>query len=179
MVMDISLLSETIGRLKDTPRKGWLLREVEAPESVADHSWGVCLLVVMLCPPELDRLKCLEFAVVHDLAESLTGDFVPADNIKAEEKHKRETEAVKQIAARAKCPRLEEIFALYERQDSAEARFVKKLDKLEAVLQARYYDNNKRSRYFIEKREYPSLFAEFEHNARPHIGALTEKIEKL
>ena len=92
---------------------------------------------------------------------------------------KRETEAVKQIAARAKCPRLEEIFALYERQDSAEARFVKKLDKLEAVLQARYYDNNKRSRYFTEKREYPSLFAEFEHNARPYIGALTEKIEKL
>lgn len=177
--MDIDLLAETVCRLKDTKRKGWLLREVEASESVADHSWGTSLLVLILCPPELDRLKCLEFAVVHDLAESLTGDYVASNNIPPAEKHAREIKAMEEIAARVNCPRLLEIFAEYERRDTKEARFVKELDKLEAVLQARYYDNGRRSRYFDQKREYPSLFAEFEYNARPLIAPLMEKIKKL
>ncbi len=177
--MDIDLLAETVCRLKDTKRKGWLLREVEASESVADHSWGTSLLILLLCPPELDRLKCLEFAIVHDLAESLTGDYVADDNISPDKKHAQEIKATQEIAARINCPRLLEIFAKYEQRDTKEACFVKELDKLEAVLQARYYDNGHRSRYFTQKREYPSLFAEFEYNARSLIAPLMEKIKKL
>lgn len=30
--------------------------------------------------------KCLEFAIVHDLAESVVGDITPHDNIPKEEK---------------------------------------------------------------------------------------------
>ena len=81
--MNIDQLAEIVCRLKDTPRTGWIRRMVENPESVAAHSWGLCLLTLILCPDDLDRLKCLEFAVVHDLAEEITGDYVPGDKITA------------------------------------------------------------------------------------------------
>ena len=174
--MNIDLLAEAVCRLKDTPRKGWILRMVEKPESVADHSWGLCLLSLILCPDHLDRLKCLEFAVVHDLAEAITGDYVPDDKIDAKEKYTLEIDAIKKISAMAKCPRLLELFEEYERRDTPEAAFVKQMDKLDVILQARYYDQNKRSRYFEQNRQWPSLFEEYEQNARPILGDMWKKL---
>jgi len=169
MILNLDQTAEVTGALKDTVRKGWKLRKVENPESVADHSWGMSLLIMMLCPPELDRLKCLEFAIVHDLAESITGDYVPADNIAPETKHRLEMRAISDIAERTVCPQLIEIFAEYERMDTPEARFVKKIDKLDMVLQARYYDMHERSDFFAQKRDYNSLFEEFFANAEPFL----------
>lgn len=174
--MKIDNLAEVICSLKDVVRTGWRLREVENPESVADHSYGLCLLTLMLCPENLDRLKCLEFAIVHDLAESLTGDYVPGDNISPERKYEMELAAIRDIAARAKCPRLVGLFEAYERRDTPEAVFVKKMDKLEVVLQARYYDLHGRSRYFEQKRPWTSLFEEYEGNARPILGDMPDKL---
>lgn len=168
--MDIDNLSEVVAMLKDTPRKGWRLRKVAAPESVADHSFGVALLVLMLCPPELDKQKCLEFALVHDLAEAVTGDYVPEDALSPQRKYEMETAAIAKIADQADCPRLKELFLAYERRDTPEAVFVKKMDKLEAVLQARYYDLHHRSGYFDQPRRWNSLFAEFAENAAPVLG---------
>lgn len=174
--MNIDNLAEAVCSLKDVVRTGWRLRKVENPESVADHSYGLCLLTLMFCPPELDRLKCLEFAVVHDLAESLTGDYVPDDNIRPEDKHILELNAMKDIAAKVGCPRLVDLFEAYERRDTPEAVFVKKMDKLDVVLQARYYDMHGRSRYFDQKRPWSSLFEEYEGNARPILGDMLEKL---
>lgn len=168
--MDIDNLAEVVAMLKDTPRKGWHLRQVSEPESVADHSFGVALLVLMLCPPELDKQKCLEFALVHDLAEALTGDYVPEDDLPPQRKYEMETAAIAKIAEQAACPQLKELFSAYERRDTPEALFVKKMDKLEAVLQARYYDLHQRSSYFDRPRQWNSLFAEFADNAAAVLG---------
>lgn len=174
--MKIDNLAEAVCALKDTPRKGWVLREVENPESVADHSYGLCLLALILCPDDLDRLKCLEFAIVHDLAEEITGDYVPSDKLDPKMKYAMETKAIAEIAAKINCPRLVDLFEAYERRDTPEAVFVKKLDKLEAVLQARYYDRHGRSRYFEQKRPWNSLYEEYEGNARRILGDLPEKL---
>ena len=175
MDLDLDKTAEVVGALKDTVRKGWKLRQVTNPESVAAHSHGMCLLITMLCPPQLDRLKCLEFAVVHDLAESLTGDYVPSDNIAPEAKHRMEMQAIGDIADRAACPRLIDLFAEYERQDTPEAVFVKKIDKLEAVLQAHYYDMHKRTDVFAQKRDYEALFEEGFAKATPFLQDITLK----
>ena len=72
---------EAIGRLKEVPRTGWLDRDipVEETESVADHSFGVAMLAWLLAPDELDRLRVVELALIHDLAESVVGDVTPYD----------------------------------------------------------------------------------------------------
>src|SRR6056297_1841506 len=66
--------------LKDEGRTGWQLRGVDAPESVAAHSWGVAYLVLALGDrfrgdlPDIDLDRALRLAVVHDVAEAETGD---------------------------------------------------------------------------------------------------------
>ena len=39
--------------LKDVLRQGWVNAGVEAPESVAAHSWGMAVLALKLCPEAL------------------------------------------------------------------------------------------------------------------------------
>ena len=50
------------------------------------------------------------------------------------------------------------------------------MDKLDVILQARYYDLNRRSRYFEQKREWSSLFEEYEKNARPVLGNMWKNL---
>ncbi|MFN7146928.1 MAG: HD domain-containing protein, partial [Myxococcota bacterium] len=61
--------------LKEVDRSGWTRIGVPHPESVAAHSWGVALLALLRCPPELDRHKLLAMAILHDLAEVRVGDL--------------------------------------------------------------------------------------------------------
>lgn len=132
----------TAGRLKRTVRAGWALRGIPAPESVADHTFRVCLLALVLAPggEPPDRARCLAMALVHDLAESVVGDITPYDGIPTEEKHRREREALAELSAMLGDG---EILALWEEYQAAatpEARWVKELDKLETVLQAAEYE---------------------------------------
>ncbi|HYJ78510.1 MAG TPA: HD domain-containing protein, partial [Longimicrobiaceae bacterium] len=105
------------GRLKETVRAGWALRGVEGAESVADHSFRLALLALVLAPrvePPLDRERCMAMALVHDLAECLTGDITPLDGVSAEEKRRREQEAFRHLGDLAGEPRLAELWEEYD-----------------------------------------------------------------
>jgi putative hydrolase of HD superfamily len=131
-----------VGRLKDTPRAGWALRGVASPESVADHSFRVALLAFVLAPrvePPVDRDRCVALALTHDLAEALVGDITPYDGVSADEKRRREDEAVRRLAALAGDDELAALWREYDAAETPEARFVKELDKLETALQADEY----------------------------------------
>ena len=130
------------GRLKETARAGWALRGVAAPESVADHSFRLALLAFVLAPRfdgELDRGRCVAMALAHDLAECLVGDITPYDGVSAEEKRRREEDAVRELDALAGGAGLFGLWAEYDAAATPEARFVKELDKLETALQAAEY----------------------------------------
>jgi putative hydrolase of HD superfamily len=130
------------GRLKDTPRAGWALRGISAPESVAEHSHRAALLALVLAPrahPPLDVARCVAMALVHDLAEALVGDITPYDGISADDKRAREEAAMRELAALADDTSLLALWREYDAAASPEARFVKELDKLETVLQASEY----------------------------------------
>ena len=130
------------GRLKETARAGWVLRGVEAPESVADHSFRLALMALVLAPragEAVDRGRCVEMALVHDLAEAVVGDITPYDGVAADEKRRREEETMRELAALAGDPALLDLWREYDAAATPEARFVKELDKLETVLQAAEY----------------------------------------
>jgi putative hydrolase of HD superfamily len=110
---------------------------VERPESVAAHSWGVALLVLLRAPPELDRGKLLAMAVLHDLAEVRVGDLTPADGVPKDEKHRREREAM--VALLGHRP---ELLALWDEAEAGvtpEARFLKRMDRADMGMQAEHY----------------------------------------
>jgi putative hydrolases of HD superfamily len=132
-------------QLKQLYRQGWLRRGVsrERCESVADHSFACAVLGLWLVQayyPELDPNKVLRMALLHDFGEIYTGDLVPGDPVQPEEKHRREAGSVAQVFS--KLPGGANWLSLweeFERNETAEARFVRQIDRLEMGLQAGIY----------------------------------------
>lgn len=171
-------LSETIGGLKDTPRMGWKKRDVPKFEHVAAHSWGTAFLVELLCPKHLDKLKCITLAIYHDLVEKIIKDYTPGE-ISEEEKFALGLKAAKQLAIELNKPEIVDLFIEFEKQTSPEAVFVRQIDKLEAVLQAKYYDTHRNVKYYKENDiNFTSLYNEFETSARETIAPVIELLEK-
>ncbi|MDH5624081.1 MAG: HD domain-containing protein, partial [Candidatus Bathyarchaeota archaeon] len=70
---------ETAGRLKRTPRAGWVDAGIQQPESVADHTFRTSIVCMIYADMEgLDQLKLLRMALIHDLPEAITGDLTPS-----------------------------------------------------------------------------------------------------
>ncbi|MEZ4316113.1 MAG: HD domain-containing protein [Myxococcota bacterium] len=123
--------------LKAVDRAGWVRAGVDGPESVAAHSWGISLLVLLMLPAGLDRERALVYAVLHDLAEAWVGDVTPHDDVP--DKHAREDAAMVAFCERVARPDLLAAWRAYEAQADPEARFVKQLDRLDMGLQAALY----------------------------------------
>ncbi len=120
--------------LKNLPRTGWIQNGVMNPETVASHSWGMSLLAMKLCPENLDLSRVLQICIVHDLPESIVGDITPYDGVSKADKKKMESEAMAKIA-----PEFLDLWEEYENQTSDEAKFVKRMDKLDMSVQAMIY----------------------------------------
>lgn len=129
-------------KLKTLFRQGWLQRKVakELAESSADHSFGVAILALLLTPPELDKKKVLEIALLHETGECIVGDITPSSGIPEAEKNRLEEEAVIKIfGALPEGERYISLWKEFEYKTTPEGRFVRQLDKLEMGLQAEVY----------------------------------------
>ena len=131
-------------RLKTTTRSAYT--SVGRPESVAEHTWRLCLMALVLAPefPEVDFARLIKICLVHDLGEAIGGD-VPAP-----EQARRIAAGVttgKGDAERRDLLTLldtlpeylrRELTALWDEYESAtspEAKLAKALDKLETIMQ--------------------------------------------
>jgi len=166
-------------QLKQLYRQGWLRRGIppERCESVAEHTFGVALLTLMLvdsCFPELDRELAVEMALLHDLGEVYAGDVTPGDGVPSEEKHRRESASVVRVLAGL--DHGEEYVALweeYERGETPEARLVRQVDRLEMGMQAYLYE--------VQEGADLSEFCASAHAALslPALSRLFRQVEKL
>ncbi|XP_071503409.1 5'-deoxynucleotidase HDDC2-like [Diadema antillarum] len=147
---------QNVDELKNQPRRGWLLRGLSNVESVSDHMYQMAVMAMLVSDKmNLDRNRCIQIALVHDMAECIVGDITPADGISKEDKHRREKEVMEKLARLAGPDVGQDFYELwkeYEEQSTSEAQFVKDLDRFEMILQAFQY----------EKREgKPGLLQEF------------------
>lgn len=130
--------------LKFTPRTGWLQRGVAQPESVAEHSYGVALLALLVADQtgRLDRGKLLAIALLHDLAEAMLGDLPASARrlLGAEAKHAAERRAMEELLAALPQSDYLALWDEYARGVSPEARLVKGLDRIEMLVQALAYE---------------------------------------
>jgi len=132
--------------LKTIPRMGWRVRGVTDGESVAEHSFAVALISMLLADRlrvEVDTGKLLKIALLHDLPEHMLGDIhAPASRILGED--------VKEAAELRIMERLfdgieggDEYVALWKEfaeRSSVEGRLVRAVDKLEMFTQAYQYE---------------------------------------
>jgi len=161
----INTLSKA-GVLKDVKRTGWVLKGVTDVESVADHTWRMSLLIMLLAEKALNKQKLLEMNTVHDLGEIGVGDikWETGKKVIADQraKHEDELKSVEEIFGNQEngdyyISLLQE----FNEQKTPEAKFLKQVDKLEMVLQALEY----------ERQGYPGhLFDEFWENAEKYIA---------
>ena len=65
--------------LKTTKRTGWVMRGVHSPESIADHMYRMSLMsmIASFSDGRLDTNRCIQLALIHDLAEAKVGDITP------------------------------------------------------------------------------------------------------
>lgn len=142
----VELFAE-IMRLKAVPRTGWLLRGVRDVESVADHSYGVALISLFLADRardrglEVDTVRVLRMALIHDLTETRTGDLPRTykDYVDPAELRKADDRIAEEMLGGLSEENLRARHE-YEERKSIEARIVKAADKLDLLLQAREYE---------------------------------------
>jgi len=175
----LNLFAEA-GKLKKLPRMGWLLRGVQSPESVAEHTFRVAFITLFLGDElrkrgmEINVEKALKIAILHDLAEARITDL-PLEAQKYVDKKKAERKAMVDILGAERVEYFK-LFQEYEEEKSPEGRLVKFADKLEMVLQAWEYEKagSKGLEEFWEALDYLKK-SEF----YPYFKELVDELEKL
>lgn len=130
--------------LDRVPRSGYVLRGVDSPESVSEHSWHVLFLVWALGSEieGLDVAKAVEIALVHDLAELRVGDLPRTASRYFPRGAKKQAERAAMEEILAPLPeRARALHAEYQAGETPEARLVKACDKLQLMLKVAVYES--------------------------------------
>jgi putative hydrolase of HD superfamily len=130
-----------MGHLKHLSRAGWLLLGIAQPETVAEHSFRVGLVGIMLAAMEgADPGRTAALCLLHDAHETRIGDvpsvgraYVTTAAPEAVSVH--QTSAMPEAVAKV----LQDIVAEYEATDTLESRLAHDADKIETFLQAIEY----------------------------------------
>ena len=131
-------------RLKDVLRSG--VTASGKRESTAEHSWRLTLMIVTFADlvPDIDPLKLLKLAIIHDLGELYEGD-VPAIHQSADDgRDARERADFQRLTHGLPDHLRDEFRALFDEYAEArtpEAVLAKGFDKLETILQHTQGDN--------------------------------------
>ncbi|MBL0939458.1 MAG: HD domain-containing protein [Gemmatimonadaceae bacterium] len=124
--------------LKHTTRTSWT--STGQHETVAAHTWRVCLMAFVLAPyfPDVDVGRLLRICLVHDLGEAISGDISAVLQVGVPSKAEQERADLEQLTTPLPVSTRDEIVALwdeYEQASTPEARLAKGIDKLETILQ--------------------------------------------
>lgn len=123
--------------LKTTPRH--CFTQEDRRESVADHSWRLALMAMLLSgEPEFrdrDMNRVIRMCLIHDLGEAFTGDIPTFDKSDADTEREDAclTDWVEGFPD-AQREEWRELLCEMEQMKTGEARTYKALDKLEAII---------------------------------------------
>ena len=162
--------------LKAEQRQGWLksgrlANTTDRIESVADHTWGCCLLAQVFLSNNIwdvnlmnysekkriknsyDKGKIISMLTVHDLAECYTGDLIPEEknNITAttEEEQFRSFRVWDALPAYSSFNEIANLWAEFNERKTINAKIAHDIDKLEPLFQLYLY----RQRLIPENKE--------------------------
>ncbi len=134
-------------QLKSIPRSGWIQSDIPAigVESIAAHSFGMSILILYLRPQlveaDINIERCLNMAIIHDLAEVIVGDITPLDQVSASDKYLAEAAAFQRIVQDVNGgDHLKQVWDEFEAEHTPESQLVKRMDKLDMLIQAYLYE---------------------------------------
>lgn len=140
LAQQISFIIE-VDKLKEVFRQS-LLSQSRRQENDAEHSWHLCLMVIVLAEhanfPQLDVLRVLKMLLIHDLVEIDAGDTFAYDTARMAGQHEREARAAERIFGLLPPDQAVEFRALwdeFEARATPEARFAAAIDRFQPMLQ--------------------------------------------
>jgi putative hydrolase of HD superfamily len=141
---DLVSFFQVVCNLKKVRRSGWINKaNISSPESVADHSYSMCMMCMVLSEIlNLDTEHVMKMANLHDLAESMVGDNTP-DMISHDEKINQEDKTMREIIFKLPDNLQEkylDIWNEYIENKTVSSKFVHNIDKLEMAMQAKSYE---------------------------------------
>ncbi len=135
-----------LGKMKRIGRRGWNLRGIETPETIADHSYRTAVLAYYYAEKfGLDVAKTVGLALLHDINEVETGEN-PGDKFSAISKEKKIRDgqaSLKKITfglPKAIAKKYSEMWADENLRKGKEASIARDVNKLELAFQALDYE---------------------------------------
>lgn len=134
---------QTVIKLKSVQRQGWKDKlGLQNPESVADHCYSMAVIAMVMSDlKKLDTTKMIKMSLLHDLAETMTGDLTPNQTSKSK-KIELENNAMKKILqglTESQKAEYWDVWQEYQKNTSKEAKLLHQIDKLEMAIQASEY----------------------------------------
>jgi putative hydrolase of HD superfamily len=179
-------LDENIILMKTLLRTGWIRAGIPKSEieSLADHSWGVSILTLILCIEEnkirkaqkkklLGIEKALSIALLHDFPESESMDLdksiYPLIDPKELEDFiiKIESGAIRHIVNRTSPEVGRNFKTILTDKESPEYRLVRISDQIDLILQAKHYE----TKNWLKREDSDS----FQNNALNKLNEYTEE----
>lgn len=124
-------------RLKNVTRTSWTSEGQR--ESVAEHTWRVCLMALVLGREfaDIDMSRLMKMCVIHDLGEAIGGDISATLQPPEGKAVQERADLITLLEPLPDGARTEivELWDEYEAASSPEARLAKALDKLETIMQ--------------------------------------------
>lgn len=130
-----------VDKLKEIFRQT-LLTQSRRRENDAEHSWHLCLMVLVLAEhanvPNLDVPRVLKMLLIHDIVEIDAGDTFAYDTARMVDQHAREALAADRLFGLLPADQAAEFRAWwdeFEARETPEALFAAAIDRFQPVLQ--------------------------------------------
>lgn len=167
----------TAEALKNNTRHSWTSSGRQ--ESVAEHSFRLAVMAYFVKDefPELDIDRVMKMCLFHDFGEAFTGD-IPAFE-KNDSDSKREMQHLTDWLSTLPSTYRDELSALFseiEKQETAEAKLYRALDKLEALIQ---HDEAEISTWLPLEYELQFTYGTEESAVFPYTKRLRKEIDRM
>lgn len=122
----LNILYESLSSLEELDRSGWKKYFVPTPESVTEHMYNCWLLALLYLPDNYDaegynKESILKMLLIHDWAESITGDINKPEKKEADYQH--EKKLMRMILLKGTYPSIADLNGYYDVWDEFEANF--------------------------------------------------------
>jgi putative hydrolases of HD superfamily len=140
-------------KLKEIDRTGWKTKlHLKNSESVAEHTLSMIVLVMLFADYNnytiSKTIKMIKMTLIHDLGESIIGDFIP-ETIENEKKKKLENVAMQNILLKIPWKPIKrkyiKIWNEFNDNKTETSKLIHFFDKIEMVIQATYYQKNNKN----------------------------------
>ncbi len=135
----IAFIAE-VDKVKNVFRRSYI-SDQSRHENDAEHSWHFCLMAMILIEhsnqPDLDLLKVLKMAIIHDIVEIDAGDTYIYDEEAKKSQYEKESQAADRIFGMLPEDQeraYREIWEEFEAGKSKEAIFAKTIDRMHPML---------------------------------------------